>query len=443
MDRAGAEAADGSAVGWGRVTLVAGETITGVELVELDHRLIARHLGHDAGGHDRRADTVPAHDCHLRDHRVGHIPGINQQVFGRHLETSHSACGGEVARPQQTQAVHLGVVDGADRDRHRPPADGAVEALALVGRQELRVVEARDPNSDRKHDGAAHHGARERTHAHLVNTGHDLIAHGAGHAFVSPKHVAAHLVLTIDARLREASLKGPGSLLGSAGPGLVLCVLGLRSRRHGHGCGHRATPLADAGLPADLAAQVIEATLAHVAMAQDVDLVDARRVDHEGPLNADTVRYAPNREVLTQAAARDPDDSSFEHLDPLSRALDDFRVDLDRVACTKRRDLVLLLLLLELLDDVHDFFNSLICEPCLAAACWRRHSRMRAWSPERSTSGTPRPRYSAGLVNCGQPDGSLEKVSCMSDSGSPTTPGTSRATASISTMAGISPPLRT
>ena len=32
------------------------------------------------------------------------------------------------------------------------------------------------------------------------------------------------------------------------------------------------------------------------------------------------------------------------------------------------------------------------------SACSRRHAAIRAWSPESSTSGTPRPRQAAGLV---------------------------------------------
>src|SRR6266566_5247568 len=166
-------------------------------------------------------------------------------------------------------------------------------------------------------------------------------------------------------------------------------------------------------------------------------------MDHEGAFDADAVGDTTHSEVLAEPAPRDPDHRALEHLDALTGALDDLCVHLDRVARAQRWNLCLLLLLLELLDYVHDFFNSLVCDPCLAAACWRRHWRMRAWSPERSTSGTPRPRYSAGRVNCGQPADSLENVSCVSDSGSPTTPGTSRATASMRTMAGISPPLRT
>src|SRR5712692_2799481 len=158
------------------------------------------------------------------------------------------------------------------------------------------------------------------------------------------------------------------------------------------GLARQLPALADARLFADLAAQVIEPALADVAVAEDVDLVDPRRVDHEGALDSDAVGHAAHREVLAQAAAGHADDRAFEHLDALSRALHDLRVHLDRVARAKRGDLFLLLLLLELLDDVHVLFNSLVWAEVRSAAWRRRHCLMRAWSPERSTSGTINPR---------------------------------------------------
>src|SRR5205807_1224023 len=206
--------------------------------------------------------------------------------------------------------------------------------------------------------------------------------------------------------------------------------------------GDLATALADACLAADLATQVVEPPLPDVAVAEDVDLVDARRVDHEGPLDTDAMRHAPDREVLAEPSARDADHRAVEHLDALARAFDDLRVDPHCVPCTQRGDLLFLLLLFELVDHVHVFFNSLVCAR-LWAACCLRHCLMRAWSPDRSTSGTVMPRYSAGRVNCGQPVISSAKLSWARDPGSPTTPGTSLAVASMSTIAGISPPLRT
>src|SRR6266851_2009555 len=101
-------------------------------------------------------------------------------------------------------------------------------------------------------------------------------------------------------------------------------------------------------------------------------------MDHESAFDSDAVGHAAHR--------------AFKHLDALARALDDLRVHLDRVARAKRGDLFLLLLLLELLDDVHVLFNSLVWAEVRSAAWRRRHCLMRAWSPERSTSGTINPR---------------------------------------------------
>src|SRR5690348_12336057 len=237
----------------------------------------------------------------------------------------------------------------------------------------------------------------------------------------------------------QPSLRG-GFLLGLLGG--VDCLLFLGLFRLG-GFGHHAPAFVDARLAPNFSAQVVKASLPHVTMAQHVDLVDARRVDEERPLHPDAVRHPADREVPPQPATRHPDDGALEHLDALARALDDLCVHPHGVACTQRRRLLFLLLLLELLDHIHVFFNSFICAPRLCAACRRRHCSMRAWSPDSSTSGTVIPLYSAGRVNCGQPLASPAKVSWASDPGSPTTPGTSRATASIRTIAGISPPLST
>src|ERR1700682_2530559 len=79
----------------------------------------------------------------------------------------------------------------------------------------------------------------------------------------------------------------------------------------------QAPELADAGFLAHLAAQVVQPALPDVAVAHDVDLVDARRVDHEGALDPDSVRHPTNREVHAQPASGDTDYRALEHLDAL------------------------------------------------------------------------------------------------------------------------------
>ncbi len=73
----------------------------------------------------------------------------------------------------------------------------------------------------------------------------------------------------------------------------------------------------------------------------------------------------------------------------------------------------------------------------------RRHAATSLWSPEKRTSGTRLPLHSAGLVYCGYSSKSPSNVSASADPALWSTPGTRRPTASISTIAASSPPVRT
>src|SRR5580704_18663125 len=84
---------------------------------------------------------------------------------------------------------------------------------------------------------------------------------------------------------------------------LVLVDVGIGHRlrlgaEQGHlGTADRLTPLANAGVTADLLAQVEQLCPAHLAVAQHLDLVDSRSVDKECPLDADTVGDAADGEA--------------------------------------------------------------------------------------------------------------------------------------------------
>ena len=73
----------------------------------------------------------------------------------------------------------------------------------------------------------------------------------------------------------------------------------------------------------------------------------------------------------------------------------------------------------------------------------RRHFAILAWSPESSTSGTLRPIYSRGFVYCDILEVHYKKESVGADSPEPNTPGSILDTASITTIAGSSPPVNT
>jgi hypothetical protein len=90
--------------------------------------------------------------------------------------------------------------------------------------------------------------------------------------------------------------------------------------------------LADASCLADTISQVVEPSSAHVAAANYLDLVDARGVYEKCPLDADAMRYSPDRDVLVGTASCHFDHRPFEHLDALTVPLDHPNVDTHRVA---------------------------------------------------------------------------------------------------------------
>ena len=84
--------------------------------------------------------------------------------------------------------------------------------------------------------------------------------------------------------------------------------------------------LAHARRAADPVAQVVELGAAHVAAGRDLDPLDLRGVDREGPLHAHAERLLAHREGLAHAASLALDHDALEDLRPPARALDDLEV---------------------------------------------------------------------------------------------------------------------
>src|SRR5690606_33452941 len=76
----------------------------------------------------------------------------------------------------------------------------------------------------------------------------------------------------------------------------------------------------------------------------------------------------------------------------------------------------------------------------LPSDCLRRQRRISSALPLSSTSGTPCPAASSGRVQCGQSSHPSANESSTAESACPSTPGSSQATASRSTMAPSAPP---
>src|SRR3990167_8084243 len=90
--------------------------------------------------------------------------------------------------------------------------------------------------------------------------------------------------------------------------------------------------LLDAGGLAGEAAEVVQPGAAYLAPADDLDLLQPRRVDVERALNANAVRDAPAGEVGPRAAIVAANDDAFKDLRALAVAFDDLGADLDGVA---------------------------------------------------------------------------------------------------------------
>src|SRR5262249_32648831 len=87
------------------------------------------------------------------------------------------------------------------------------------------------------------------------------------------------------------------------------------------------TELADAGLPPDLAAQVVELRPVHVPDRGDLDLLDLRRMQRKSPLDAHAEGLLADGEGLARAGPLALQDDALEDLDARPLTLDHLEVD--------------------------------------------------------------------------------------------------------------------
>ena len=167
--------------------------------------------------------------------------------------------------------VDLGHARRADADRQRAAADEREEPLPLSARQHLRVADAgiaarvRLPGHGGGDDGSAQGGDTDR-----IGADND--------------RASGLPVLALDARRwPHHALRSP--LAGHA------TSLGRRRRRPRS----VGAALAEGGGLADAVAKEVELGASGDAVADDLDLVDPRRVDHEGSLDADAAARCGGR----------------------------------------------------------------------------------------------------------------------------------------------------
>jgi len=110
---------------------------------------------------------------------------------------------------------------------------------------------------------------------------------------------------------------------------------------------------AEGGRLADALAQEVQLGAAHLAVADDFDLLDARAVDLECPFDADARRDPADGDRSGDPAAAKAHDRPFEDLDALAIALDDLGRDLHGVTRGEFRQVGAELVLDDLVEHVH------------------------------------------------------------------------------------------
>src|ERR1022692_733802 len=101
---------------------------------------------------------------------------------------------------------------------------------------------------------------------------------------------------------------------------------------------HWVSALLDPGGLAAQGAQVVQLGTAHPTLGDNLDHVDGRSVDREGPLHTDAVADLAHGKGLSCAAALPADDNTLEHLDPGAVTLLDPDMHLQGVTRPESRD---------------------------------------------------------------------------------------------------------
>src|SRR5215471_2994059 len=99
----------------------------------------------------------------------------------------------------------------------------------------------------------------------------------------------------------------------------------------------RLALLLDPALPPDLLPQIEELGAADTALAEDFNLLDARRVQRKRALDADAVGDAAHGKRRPQPTAPAADHRALERLQPVAAALRHLHVHAHRISGGKRR----------------------------------------------------------------------------------------------------------
>jgi len=294
MDCTGTQFAERRPVLGGAVALVPGESIAWKAEVTLSHEPVAEDLGHDGGRRDGKDQGIAVRQTVLRQRDGRQMKMVDQQGFSRGLQPLQRPVHG-LARGSHD----ANLIDDVGRyDAHSPGqcvlVDPREQLHAAGGRELLGVAHSREVDAKIRVVAGEDHGG-----------GHDRTCPGPPPGFIQAGYGSKPL--RPEAQFKVQAWEG----------------LPIRQR-----C--RLSLFPQAGGFALALAQEVEFRPAHMAVAQHLDLFDARRVRREGPLDAHAVsRNSPDRELgVGSPAAADANHRAPHELDTLPVTLYDAEVHL-------------------------------------------------------------------------------------------------------------------
>src|SRR5690606_19975421 len=226
-------------------------------------------------------------------------------------------------------------------------------------------------------------------HLDLLALGPEVVHPAPGEGGIGQIPVAQHQ----DPPFRRNQLSQPPLPAGLRGPGVadLQNPLGLGEQEPQFPPGpHLVSVLPEDlhGLPTYLQARILALKVAQVvelgpeepAVADHLDLLDARRVDGKDPLHPHAAAHLPDGDGLAQPRTIPGQDHALKDLDPPPVALDHPEVHLDRVAGHDLRQVVSHLGLLNLTNPVHHLHLTL-----------PNRSPSPGWAPGPRASVPPKP----------------------------------------------------
>src|SRR4051794_14785477 len=96
------------------VALVGGQSVTGENLVPLDHGLIASDFGQDRCGGNGKAERIPVNQAALRQVKVN-ANGVDEKIIAWNVQLDNGATHSQPAGLQDVMVVDLKSIGGADR----------------------------------------------------------------------------------------------------------------------------------------------------------------------------------------------------------------------------------------------------------------------------------------------------------------------------------------